>query len=363
MKKRFFSGFFGVSLALLFASCVSNDVDSLDTKQEADVMFGFDISDVMSKASASADDDVAGLIKCLTLEQLKDKAEAGDLIAEFIVTKTETEEINLDDAQTESINVVGDRLVADPIPIATGTVYLRQFLVKEKTGTDANGNPILSEPLFSAVSNEGEPEPEASLVAAVGVDALLPLDIEVLESDIATKKPVDLSVVCTEKRTASDFGFKMWDIKFLHFHSISFVVDGFEDDPTEEVTGPIIETGTMYIHKAGDATTEKNTNPSEFFGEELDKIPFTSGAFSKLWFADDKKKTDNTEFFGYRIYIPRTGKHYAGSRSVQDLWDYKNSNAWMSNENCLDFDIHKNKTWFLKEVTDVPEAWKAKESE
>ncbi len=330
MKKSFFSGFFGVSVALLFASCNSDDVNIIDSKQEADVMFGIDITDVMSKATVDPGE-------CLSLDQLKNLAEYDKLVADFIITKAQADGSSSDVPYTENINVVGDKLIADPIPLPSGDSKLIQFTVRERY---ENGS--LSAPLFSAVSQGAD----KYLLAAVSEDELLPITVNVGGEDLATKKTIELAVVCTEKRSAIEFGFKMWDIKFVHFHSLSFMVDDF----TEEV-GPFVESGTLYIHKANSAANDD----SQLISPALENIEFGKQISSmedlpKLWFADDMSIDNDKEFFGYR-FVTDGGKTFAGSASLEELFNYEHSNAWMQEYKCLDFDIHKGNTWFLEDIT------------
>ena len=320
MKKEFYSIFSIFTSALLFASCISNEPHNPDISEDADVMFGLNINDMLSRVEVEWPEE------CLSIQELQLLAEDNNLQARFSIVKNRiiTDEdyikgiLNKNIKKTfykEDINAVNGMLIANPIPLPLAKSSLIRFAVwRKETKTEK------AKIIFSSVSKFAKDE---SLISSVDEHFLLPMIIEVKTDDIVTKKSVDISVVCTEKRTPHDFGFDMWDIESLDFKSLPFVVYGYNDE-----LGSIAEEGDLSIYKA-DAAADGTTA----FGDILVENIHFDGSFeninqlSKLWFADNITIPNENEFFGYKI-VTLSGKTYAGSTSVAELLKYNESNAW-----------------------------------
>ncbi len=349
MKKRFLSAFLGVAITLMFVSCISNEINSLDTNQEIGVTFSIGILEAMSKAGT----------ECPTIEDLKGYADDGRLYAESTISST------IDDEKTTEIYNHDIRLVnekyfhTDPLPIGIGTNTLDNLKIFLR-GINGSEDKLL----YSAVT-DSETTDEYLLELLEG-KPLVPIDITLSEGQLAAKTKVKVYVVCTENRTAQDFGFDIWDIDSFNIHQIPIKVFdccccdcNCDCQSYSYKYDTRVATGYLYIYKASGAG-----NGTSFFDPKVDipikKIPFGENTtnydeFSRIWFLDDLSIDNNEEYYGFVFVIyedlgwgRKSARAYAGSRSVEDLLAYKDSNIWNEDHYTLDFYLClDNKRWFL----------------
>ncbi len=340
MKTRLFSGFLGLSAALLLASCSSEDINSIDTMQEADVMFSLNIADAMSKAVEAGEGE-----GCKNESQLQDYVAERNLEAVFTVDVNGEAEGG-EKSYTNKIRFVNGDFIVDPIPLPKGTSVLTSLIIS--IGDTDN-------PIYSAISESSDD----FLKQIAGEGNRLPLQVEVTSEDLATKKTFPVVVACTENRTPQDFGFKMWDIRFMHFYNYSFMVDDFDDE-----NGHYVASGNLEIYKGKNEDGSIKSDGKALATIEFDGKGGDMTKLPKFWFGDDSSINNSDEYYYYKLTTYEepvsaqkvTYRTFEGGASVADLLNYSGSGevdnaAWLDDYDCFDFDLFNGYTWFLEETT------------
>ncbi len=329
--KRNFLGVVLMSLAALFACSEQDQELGASGNGTQSVKFEVDVMDLTTKCDGcdeevqEEDEDM-----CLNHEQLKTAAQAGELEARFKIT-------NNADADEEIVRKIrysqDGRFIADPYDIQKkgGPWKLTYFTVWQNS---VDGEDML----YSGVSSKEDSE----FASYMDEKQLLPQSISIEAEDMYNKTTHPVTVICTNDMDPVDFGYKMWDLNFIKFQKVPFMVNVCGDDKVHSVLSGKIE-------QYKDANTEDDKYTP---GELLKTIYFNAGEANKLILVNYINVDDSKEFYLHKLYMLTTDNGDNGAdendeyeilsstaNSVGTIFDYKRSSAWMDDLNMLDINL------------------------
>ncbi len=341
MKKKFFTRFFGVAMLLSFAACAEQeDIIPVDRTKGVDVSFVLDIQDFSTRLEASD--------ACMDMDALEALADADNLWVRFsiessIYTSNDAESSSYTDENgngilektfERKIKFTTEGIVAEPVAISADPQYpstLTSFIVYDATDPEEESS------LYSAI---GENSPMFSKL--IGEDEDLPMDISIPEGEKYQKTLCDIVVACATESEPTDFGFKMWDIKFIKRFNIPYVVNNCYIDGLH-----FVASGKIDVFKA---KKDADGNLIQSSKELLYTSNFGNGT-SDLWIYDDYSINDENEWL-YMELTPdakdnANNEMREGWINVAEAIDIESNPNYISEFDVLDINLCSNNPTFI----------------
>ena len=322
MKKNLFFTLISYFFLTLCGACSTADSTAPVVPHEAQLSLGIQIFDAQTRASA-----LYKMAHCESFEEIKRLAQIDSLQVRFNIKK---EGVEATEVSRKLRWVKGDRFIADPYALAKGEYELTALSVWLAV-------PGAERMLFTAVGSEVESD-----IAGFLAGKLLPIPVVIDERHLFDKTTLSVTVVCVDDQNPEDFGFKMWDLNFVKFHRVPFMINICEPNSMHEVL-----TGKLEIYADGDVTAQGYTQ-----GDLLHTIYFKEGDMNKLVIPDNYKIANSEESYTYVLYqldaavadqVPTANDQYNKLRTkvvaVETLLQYKQDDAWMADYQLLDIDL------------------------